>query len=401
MAEAPENNETLINRAQRAFIGNYRPLPIVVAGGEGARIVDVEGNRFIDFVSGIAVSSLGYGHPKLTAALQEQAGKLLHASNIFWTQPAIELAEKIVQHSFGDGVYLCNSGAEANEAMLKLARKVFHDRGEGRFEFICMERGFHGRTMATVTCTGTEKYRVGFEPLLPGVRHVPFGDPNALEAAMSERTAAVLLEPIQGEGGIRIPPPGYIRGVRDLCSKHGCLMLLDEVQSGVGRTGKLFAHEHEGVEPDMMSLAKGLGGGAPIGAMVATSQVAEHLTYGSHGSTYGGNPLAAAAASVVMDEVCEPAFLDTVNKRGDHLLARLQAMAKTHKRVCVEARGRGLWCGLELSVDGSKLARRALSKGLVLNVIGGKVVRLAPPLIIDEQTLDDGLDILEQLLREL
>jgi predicted acetylornithine/succinylornithine family transaminase len=401
MAEGQLTNEALINRGQRALVGNYRPQPLVIAGGEGARVFDIEGNRFIDFISGIAVSSLGYGHPRLTQAIADQAGRVLHTSNVFWNQPQIELAEKIAQASFGDRVMFCNSGAEANEAMLKLARKVFHDRGEGRFEFICMEKSFHGRTMATVTCTGQEKYRVGFEPLLPGVRHVPYGDLNALEASMSERTAAILLEPIQGEGGVRLPPPGYMRGVRDLCSKHGCLMLLDEVQSGVGRTGRLWAHQHEGVEPDIMSLAKGLGGGMPIGAIVTHNEIAEHLTYGSHGSTFGGNPVACAAANVVMDEVSQPAFLERVHALGDHLLGRLQAIAKTHKRVVEEARGRGLWCGLELTADGSKLPRRALTKGLVLNVIGGRVVRIAPPLVIDEQTIDDGLNILEELLREL
>lgn len=401
MAEEGVSNETLINRGQRAMVGNYRPQPIVIAGGEGARIQDIEGNQFIDFISGIAVSALGHNHPRLVRTIQEQAAKVLHTSNVFWNQPEVELAELLVQDSFGDKAFFCNSGAEANEAMLKLARKVFHDRGEGRFEFICMERSFHGRTIATITCGGQEKYRVGFEPLMPGVRHVPFGDLNALEASMSERTAAILLEPIQGEGGVIVPPPGYLKGVRDLCSKHGCLMLLDEVQSGVGRTGLMWAHEHEGVEPDIMSLAKGLGGGLPIGAMVTKAELADHLTYGSHGTTFGGNPLACAAATVVMDEVGKPEFLENVRSVGDHLAARLDAMAKTHKRVVVEARGRGLWRGLELNADCSKLPRRALTKGLVLNVIGGKVVRIAPPLVIDEGTLDDGLNILDELLREL
>jgi len=401
MAESGVSNETVINRGQRAMVGNYRPQPIVIAGGEGARLRDIEGNHFIDFISGIAVSALGHGHARLTQAIQEQAAQVLHTSNVFWNQPEVDLAEQLVQHSFGEKVFFCNSGAEANEAMLKLARKVFHDRGEGRFEFICMNKSFHGRTMAMITCTGQDKYRVGFEPLLPGVRHVPFGDLNALEASMSERTAAILLEPIQGEGGVVVPPPGYLKGVRDLCSKHGCLMLLDEVQTGVGRTGLMWAHQHEGVEPDIMSLAKGLGGGLPIGAMVTTAEIAEHLTYGSHGTTFGGNPVACAAASVVMDEVSKPAFLENVRSVGEHLAARLEAMAKTHKRVVVEARGRGLLRGLELNADSAKLPRRALSKGLVLNVIGGKVVRLAPPLIIDEGTLDDGLNILDELLREL
>lgn len=393
--------EPLIQRGQRAFVPNYRQLPVVLAGGEGARLVDVDGNRYIDLAAGIAVSSLGYGHPRLTQAVQEQAGKLLHASNIVWNEPAIRAAELLVQRSFGEKVFFCNSGAEANEAMLKLARKIFHDRGEGRFEIIAAERSFHGRTMATITCTGQEKYRVGFEPLLPGVRHVPYGDLGALEAAVTERTAAILLEPVQGEGGVRVPPPGYLRGVRELCNKHGCLMLLDEVQSGIGRTGTLFAYEQEGFVPDMMSVAKGVAGGLPLGAMVTTSALAEHLTPGSHGSTYGGNPVACAAAAVVLEEVSQPAFLSRVRELGDHLHARLSAMQRTHKRVVAEARGRGLWAGLELVVDGSQLPRRALQSGLILNVIGGRIVRISPPLVIDQDTLEEGLDKLEELLKEL
>lgn len=397
----PLSNETLASRGARVFVPNYRQLPIALAGGEGARVVDVEGNRYIDLAAGIAVSSLGYGHPRLIQAVQEQAGKLFHASNIVWNEPAVRAAEQLVEHSFGEKVFFCNSGAEANEAMLKLARKVFHDRGEGRFEIIATERSFHGRTMATVTCTGQEKYRVGFEPLLPGVRHVPYGDLGALEAAITERTAAVLIEPIQGEGGVCVPPPGYLRGVRELCSKHGCLLLLDEVQSGVGRTGAMWAYEHEGIEPDVMSAAKGIAGGLPLGAMVTTSELAEHLGAGSHGSTYGGNPVACAAAAVVLEEVSQPAFLARVKELGEHLLARLGALQRAHKRIATEVRGRGLWAGLELNVDGSKLPRRGLQKGLLVNLIGGKTIRVAPPLVIDQETLDQGLDLLDELLKEL
>jgi predicted acetylornithine/succinylornithine family transaminase len=394
-------NEQWSERGSRVFLTNYKPRPVAMVGGEGSHLIDADGNRYVDFVSGIAVSSLGYGHPKLTAAVQEQAGKLLHTSNVFWNEPAVTLSEKLVEHSFGERVFLSNSGAEANEAMLKLARRVFHERGEGRYEFVCFESSFHGRTMATVTCTGQEKYKIGFEPLLPGVRHVPFGDLGAVEAALTERTAAIFLEPIQGEGGLKVPPPGFLRGVRDLCDKHGCLMLLDEVQSGVGRTGKMWAYEHEDVIPDAMSVAKGIGGGLPVGAMITTEELGQHMPYGSHGSTYGGNPVACAAANVVMDEVTKPEFLKHVSDMGEHLLGRLQGMAQQFKGVAVEARGRGLWCGLELGVDGSKLANRALAAGLVLNVIGGKVVRVAPPLVIDRETLDDGLNRLEALLGEL
>ncbi|MFZ9886715.1 MAG: acetylornithine transaminase [Myxococcota bacterium] len=399
--KSANTNEAWAERGARAFVGNYRPMPALIVSGEGAHLVDVEGNRYIDFVSGIAVSSLGHGHPKLVAAVQEQAARVIHTANIFWNEPSIKAAELLIEHSFGDKVFFCNSGAEANEAMLKLARKVFHDRGSGRYEFIATDKSFHGRTMATISVTGQEKYRVGFEPLLPGVRHVPFGDLGALEASVTERTAAILLEPIQGEGGIRMPPPGYFKAVRELCNRHGILLLIDEVQSGVGRTGKLWAYEHEGIEPDMMSVAKGIAGGVPLGAVVTRAELAEHLTFGSHGSTYGGNPVACAAACAVLGEVTQPAFLEHVTRLGEHLLDRLTSMAKTHKHVAVEARGRGLWCGLELSVDGMALPRRALQRGLITNIIGGRVVRVAPPLVIDEKTLDEGLDILDELLREL
>ena len=395
------NNATLSERGSKVFLGNYRPQPVAMVGGDGARLIDADGNRYIDFVGGIAVSSLGYNHQRLTRAIQDQAGRILHTSNIFWNEPSVRLAEQLVQHSFGDRVYFSNSGAEANEAMLKLARRVFHERGEGRFEFVAFDRSFHGRTMAMITVTGQEKYRVGFEPLLPGVRHVPWGDLGALEAAVTERTAAVLLEPIQGEGGIRVPPPGFLRGVREVCNKHGCLMLVDEVQSGAGRTGKMWAHEHAGVVPDAMSIAKGIGGGLPIGAMITSEALGQHLPYGSHGSTYGGNPVAAAAANVVVEEITKPGFLAHVESLGVHLLARLDQMQRQFKHVAVEARGQGLWGGLELSVDGSKLTRRGLASGIILNVIGGRVVRIAPPLIIDKDTLDDGLNRLETILGEL
>jgi predicted acetylornithine/succinylornithine family transaminase len=395
------SNEELMARGLKALLGNYKPMPIAIVGGEGAHAIDADGASYIDFVSGIAVSALGHNHPALVAAIREQAGKVLHTANVVYNEPAVRLAEKLVSTSFAERVFFCNSGAEAVEAMIKLARKVFFDRGEGRYEIVSFDHSFHGRTMGALTCTGQEKYRLGFEPLLPGVRTVPFGDITALEQAMTERTAAVLLEPIQGEGGIRVPPPGFLRAVRDLTQRHGALMLLDEVQSGVGRCGTMWAYELDGVVPDAMSLAKGLGGGVPIGAMLTTDALGAALVPGTHGSTFGGNPLACAAANVVMDTVGDPAFLARVTKLGEHLLSRLNQLVRTHRKVCVEARGRGLWCGLELNVDATKLPRQALTRGLMLNIIGGKVIRIAPPLVIDQATLDEGLDILDTLLGTL
>jgi acetylornithine/N-succinyldiaminopimelate aminotransferase len=400
-AEGGAQNEALIARGMKAMLGNYKPLPIVLVSGEGSKVRDADGNTYVDFAGGIAVSSLGHNHPALIAAIREQAGKIVHTANVVWNEPAILLAEKLVASSFAERVFFCNSGAEAVEAMIKLARKVFFERGEGRFEIISFEKSFHGRTMGALTATGQEKYRVGFEPLLPGVRSVPYGDIGALEAAMTERTAAILLEPIQGEGGVVVPPPGFLKAVRELSQRHGCLMLLDEVQSGVGRTGTLWAYEQEGIVPDAMSLAKGIAGGVPLGAMLTTDALGQHMGFGSHGSTFGGNPIACAAGNVVLDTVRDPQFLSRVKTMGEHLMSRLQQMMRQHRKVVIDVRGRGLFAGMELNIDVSALPRRALQKGLLLNTIGGKVLRFAPPLTIDKPTLDQGLAVVDELLAEV
>jgi predicted acetylornithine/succinylornithine family transaminase len=401
MAEGGPQNEGWIARGQKALLGNYRPQPIVLVNGQGARVEDADGTKYIDFASGIAVSSLGHNHPVLVKAITDQASRLLHTANIVWNQPAIALAEKLVAKSFAERVFFCNSGAEAVEAMLKLARKVFFDRGEGRFEIISFQGSFHGRTMGALTATGQEKYRVGFEPLLPGVRTVPYGDVHALEQAMTERTAAVLLEAVQGEGGVVVPPAGFVKAVREITQKHGCLMLLDEVQSGVGRTGTLWAYEQEGCVPDAMSVAKGIAGGLPLGVMLTTNALGEHLGFGSHGSTFGGNPVACAAGNAVMDVVGDPAFLARVKSLGEHMLARMQNIMKNNRRVVVDVRARGLWGGIETNQDLSKIARRGLQKGVLLNVIANKIIRIAPPLVVDKETLDAGLDVIDELLNEL
>jgi acetylornithine/N-succinyldiaminopimelate aminotransferase len=399
--ERATTNEEWMARGQKVMLGNYKPMPVAIVGGEGSHVIDADGNRYIDFVSGIAVSALGHNHPQLVSAIQQQAGRLLHTANVVWNEQAVRLAEKLVATSFADRVFFCNSGAEAIEAMIKLARKVFFDRGEGRYEIVSFQNSFHGRTLGALTCTGQDKYRQGFEPLLPGVRIVPYGDLSALEQAMTERTAAVLIEPIQGEGGLRVPPPGFLKAVRELTQRHGCLMLLDEVQSGVGRCGTMWGYEGEGFVPDVMAIAKGIGGGMPLGAMLTTEALGAALPPGTHGSTFGGNPVACAAGNAVMDVVSDPAFLARVDKLGHHLLSRLNQMVRNHRKVCVEARGRGLWCGLELNIDVTNLPRQSLKRGLMLNIIGGKVIRVAPPLVIDQATLDEGLDILDSLLATL
>ena len=401
MAAEGSLNESWAARGAKVFLPNYRPQPVAIVGGEGALAIDADGNRYIDFVGGIAVSALGHNHPVLVKAIREQAGKVLHTANVVFNQPSIELAERLVEHSFADKVYLCNSGTEAVEAMLKLARKYFFERGEGRFEIVSFDKSFHGRTMGALTATGQEKYKLGFEPLVPGFKNIPWGDLSALEHAMTERTAAVILEPIQGEGGVRMPPPGFLKGVRELTQRHGCLLLLDEVQSGVGRCGTLWAYEQEGIVPDVMAVAKGIGGGVPLAAMLTTEAIGQALTFGSHGTTYGGNPLMAAAGCAVLDTVTQPAFLQGVQQLGEQMMNRLQTMARTHRKIVIEARGRGLWCGLEANLDLAALPKRALKKGLLLNIIGGKVIRFAPPLVIDAGTMHRGLDIVDQLLGEV
>ena len=399
--KSEQKNDALVARGLRVMLGNYRPLPVAIVGGEGAFVVDADGKKYIDFAGGIAVSVLGHNHPQLLQAITAQVQKVLHTANIVWNEPAVLLAEKLVEKSFADRVFFCNSGAEAVESMMKLARKVFHERGEGRFEIISFQGSFHGRTLGAVTATGQEKYHLGFEPLLPGIRTVPYGDVPALEAAMTERTAAILVEPVQGEGGVIVPPPGFLRAVRDIANRHGCMMLVDEVQSGVGRTGTLWAYEQEGVRPDAMSVAKGIGGGLPLAAMLTTDDFGKHLGFGSHGSTFGGNPVACAAGCAVMDVVSQPAFLERVQKLGGQLAQRLRNVREKHPRLVVDVRTKGLWGGLALATEAPQLTRRGLQEGVMLNLIGGKVLRFAPPLIIEPEILDRGIDIVDRLLSEL
>ena len=295
-SSAPEGAEYLTN--------NYARSPIMFVAGHGAHIKDQAGRDYLDFVSGVAVNTLGHCHPRVVEAVREQVGRLIHVSNLYYNEPQIQLAQRLVNQSFADQVFFCNSGAEANEAAIKLARKWAKEhRGTDTYEIVTMEGSFHGRTMATLSATGQRKIQQGFDPLLPGFRHVPYDDLGHVEKAIGPQTAAILVEPIQGEGGVRVPHHGYLTGLRRLCTEQGILLILDEVQTGMGRTGRLFAYEHEGVSPDIMTLAKGLGSGLPIGAMLAVRSVAESLTPGSHASTFGGNPLVCAAALATLDVI--------------------------------------------------------------------------------------------------
>lgn len=395
--QALQDMAAVIAQGQDSLMANYRPAPIVLDHGQGATVFDLAGNSYIDMVAGVAVSALGHGHPRIIETLQQRADKILHTSNLYYNVPALGLARALTELTFADRVFFCQSGAEANEAALKLARRYHYDQGHGRTEFITALQSFHGRTFGALSATGQEKYHLGFAPLVPGFHFVPYGDVEALAAQINEKTAAVMLEPIQGEGGVRIPPPGYLHKVRELCDANGVLLIFDEVQTGVGRTGRFMCYEHEGVTPDIATLAKGLAGGLPLGAMLAKEEIAKVLVPGSHATTFGGNALSCALSQVVVDEIRQPAFLARVTAVGEQLQQRLQGWCDRHE-LCVEARGRGLLRGVELTHELPTLVNEARGRGVLANVIGGKVLRIAPPLVINDQELDAGLTALEQAL---
>ena len=390
-----------IDRGNAHIAKTYGRYPIVAVRGEGCRLFDADGKDYLDFVAGVAVNNLGHCHPKVVEALTEQAKRLLHCSNYYHIPQQIELAELLCTHSFGDRVFFCNSGAEANEAAIKLARKYSADRsGENRFEVITALASFHGRTLGTISATGQDKIKAGFAPILPGFKYVPFGDIDALRAAVSPQTCAIMLEPVQGEGGVNVPPPGYLKAVRQFCDTMGLLLIFDEVQVGCGRTGTLFAYEHDGIEPDIMTLAKALAGGPPIGAMVAREEVAESFGPGTHGSTFGGNPLMSAAGVAAMRAIQEDGVLNNCQVMGQYLYQRLTDLKERFDFV-TEVRGRGLILGMELSIDGADIVNRAMAKGLLINCTVGKVLRFVPPLIVTQAEIDEAVDILAAVFIEL
>ncbi len=393
------DNAEIADRGSRVLVGNYAPQPISLVRGEGCWLYDAEDNRYLDLMGGIATASLGHANPKLRAALEAQAARLWHVSNLYTTEPQIRLAERLTAHSFAEAIYFCNSGAEANEAALKLARRHHRDHGHDRFEIVAFEGGFHGRTLFTVSATGTPAYWKGFEPLVPGIHHAPWGDLDAVRALLSERTAAILVEPIQGEGGVRTPPPGFLQGLRRLADECGCLLIFDEVQVGIGRTGTLFAHEQEGVVPDVMTLAKALGGGIPIGAMCTTRELAAALVPGTHASTFGGNPLACAVATAVIDELVEGGVLDHAKAMGERLGEGLDELAaRAGPEKIHEARGRGLLRGLALAGPPAPIVDACRERGVLVISAGGNVLRLAPPLVISADEIDHGLAVLGDVL---
>jgi acetylornithine/N-succinyldiaminopimelate aminotransferase len=395
------NAKQWIERAEKVIMKTYGRYPLVPVRGEGCRVWDADGREYLDFLAGVAVNNLGHCHPKVVAALQKQAGEMIHCSNYYHIPSQIELAEILCAHSFADRAFFCNSGAEANEAAIKLARKYSRENfGLERYEIITAISSFHGRTMATVSATGQEKVQKFFDPLLHGFRHVPFDDAEALARAVTPNTCAVMLEPIQGEGGVVIPSPAYLQEVRAICDRQNLLLIFDEVQVGMGRTGKLFAYEHFGVTPDIMTLAKALAGGAPIGTMLAREEVAASFGPGTHGSTFGGNPLVTSAGVAAVRAILEEGLLNRTEEIGEYLLGELDHLREKFTFI-LQVRGIGLMIGMELSIPAGDIVKKGLERGLLLNVAQERVLRFVPPLVVTKQEVDEMIRILSGILEEI
>ncbi len=391
--------EELIALSDRYIMSTYKRFPVVLTRGLGVHVWDNDGKSYLDLVGGIAVCALGHSHPRVVEAVKRQVEMLTHVSNLYHIENQIYLARLLVENSCLDKVFFCNSGAEANEAAIKLARKYASENMDGRYELITMRDSFHGRTLATVTATGKEQFQAGYAPLPAGFRYVPYNDLAALEAAVTEHTCGVMVEPIQGEGGVVIPAPEYLKGIRKICDERHLLMIVDEVQTGIGRTGTLFACEHEDVAPDMITLAKALGNGFPIGALMATEAVAAAFVPGSHGSTFGGNPLATAAGIATLETLFDEGIIENCRLVGDYFLARLGDLKKKNARIR-DVRGRGMILAIELTVPGADFVLKCMERGLLINCTNGNVLRFVPPLILTKTDVDKATGILDEVLEE-
>ena len=383
-----------------ALMPNYARADLAFERGEGAWLWTVDGRRFLDFGSGIATASLGHGNQHLADAIAEQAHKVMHVSNLYRIPGAERLAQRLVDASFADSVFFCNSGAEANEAMIKMIRKTMAEAGKPeRFRIICFEGAFHGRTLATLAATGNAKYLAGFGPVVEGFDHVPFNNMNAVRNAIGPGTAGIMVEPIQGEGGVRAADMQFLRDLRAVCDEYGLILGMDEVQSGMGRTGKLFAHEWAGIAPDVMSLAKGIAGGFPLGAVLAKEFVAKNMVPGTHGSTFGGNPLACAAGNAALDVILAPGFLEEVDRKGRRLRAALDKIARDYPAVFEDARGMGLLLGMKCVLPQGEVQAACVAEGLLAITAGDNVLRLAPPLVVTDADLDAAVAMLDRAAR--
>jgi acetylornithine/N-succinyldiaminopimelate aminotransferase len=380
-----------------ALMPNYARADLAFERGEGAWLWTVDGRRFLDFGSGIATASLGHGNKHLAQAIADQASKVMHVSNLYRIPQAERLAQRLVDATFADSVFFCNSGAEANEGMIKMMRRAMYDAGKGeRFRFIVFEGAFHGRTLATLAATGNAKYLEGFGPVVEGFDQVPFNNMNAVRDAVGPATAGIIVEPVQGEGGVRPADMQFLRDLRTVCDEYGIILGMDEVQSGMGRTGKLFAHEWAGITPDVMSVAKGIGGGFPLGGVLAKEQFAQALKPGTHGTTFGGNPLACAAGNAVLDVILAPGFLEEVQRKGNKLRTAMDGLAKEFPQVYEDARGLGLLQGLKCALPVGEVQAACLAEGLMAITAGENVLRLAPPLVITDADLDEAIGMLRR-----
>ena len=393
-----EKDEQIFAKDKAAYLPVFSRYGIVLDHGEGAYVYDSSGKKYIDFLAGIAVNVLGHAHPALVRAVTEQAKKMIHCSNLYYTQAQADAAARLAKLSGLGKVFFGNSGAEANEGAIKLARKHAWRKDPEKIEIITAYHSFHGRTLASLTATGQPHYHEGFGPLPGGFSYVDYGDGDALEKKMSEKTCAVMLETIQGEGGVHVPPPGYLEKARELCNKYDACLILDEIQCGMGRTGTFFAYEQFGFTPDIVTLAKGLAGGVPIGAFIASDKVAAAFAPGDHGSTFGGNPLACAAALAVLDEMEKPEFLSHVAKVGAYFQDQLGALREKYPRLITEVRGRGLMLGAQLTRPGRDVVNDCLARGAIINCTAGDVLRFVPPLIVTEEQVDEMIAILDKVL---
>lgn len=395
-----DTNE-LMSFADKHLMTFTKRYPVALVRGEGMRVWDSDGKEYLDFTGGIAVTALGHCHPRVVGAMREQAATLLHVSNYFHIPQQIHLAKLLCDHSFADRVFFSNSGAEANEAAIKLCRKWAKEQGASdRGDIISMRGGFHGRTLATVTATAQEKYHHGYEPLPGGFKYVPFNDLKALERAIDSRTAGILVEPIQGEGGVIVPDDGYLPGLRKLCDEAGVLLILDEIQTGLGRTGRLWCHEHAGVTPDIMTLAKALANGIPIGATLATEEVARVFTPGTHGSTFGGNPFATAVGLTVFTTLVEERLPERAGRLGRLLRERLEAIHSRYPGAVREVRGKGLLVGVDLVPPVGEVVARCRERGLLVLTAGDNTMRLVPALIVDEDAVERATETIDRVLSE-
>ena len=393
-----DTNKTLLDLAHRYLFQNYARAPLCLVRGEGARVWDTDGREYLDFVGGIAVDALGHSHAKIVGAIREQATALLQVSNLYQIPSQIHLAKLLCDHSFGDRAFFCNSGAEANEAAIKLARKyASQTRSTDCYEIVTMQGAFHGRTYGALSATPNEKYQHGFGPLVPGFKYVPYGDITAAERAVDNRTAAILVEPIQGEGGVNVPPDDYLAGLRRICDASGALLILDEIQTGMGRTGRLWAHQHAGIEPDVMTLAKALASGIPIGAMVAKEFCAGVMVAGTHGTTFGGNPFATTVGVATLTTMLEDKLPDRADRVGSHLMAQLRALAGRLPAIRA-VRGKGLLVGIDLDRPAGAVVSACRDRGLLVLTAGDQILRMTPPLVIDDTDADRAVGILEAVL---